>query len=218
VKKYTNQLNLNSTNKTIPHMFKFFILAVLIFLSACSNLSTPTAVNSFQPRQYHQQIDLSGRLSVQYEQNNKPQAIHTNFDWSQTPQQTTITLGSPTGQTLAMLLINAQGAQLNQGDKPPQFAVDANQLMLNTLGWPLPVAGLRDWLQGFIDATHRVAITSANPDTYFLVDGWMVSYTVWENENAKNNTERPKRIDLKRQTEQAGLVSIRIVIDEWNRK
>jgi outer membrane lipoprotein LolB len=192
-------------------MFKFLILPILFFLSACSNLSTPTSVNLL-PRQYHQQIDMSGRLSVQYEQNNQLQAIHINFSWSQTSQQTTITLSSPTGQTLAMLLINDQGAQLNQGDKPPQFAVDANQLMFSTLGWPLPVAGLRDWLQGFIDAKHQVAITSANPDTYFLVDGWTISYAAWAIEN---NTERPKRIDLKRQTDQAGLVSLRIVIDEW---
>jgi len=195
-------------------MLKFFILPALFFLSACSNLSnlsTPTA-NTLSPRHYHQQIDMAGRLSVQYEKNNQPQALHINFTWSQTPQQTLITLASPTGQTLATILVNAQGAQLSQADRPPQFARDVNQLMANTLGWPLPVNGLRDWLQGFVDATHHVAITSANADT-FSVDGWNLIYKSWEIES---NVERPKRLDVTRQTEQAGLVSLRIVIDEWN--
>jgi len=163
---------------------------------------------------------MAGRLSAQYEQNNQPQAIHINFTWSQTFQQTLITLGSPTGQTLATILIGPQGAQLDQANKqankqadnPPQFASDANHLMLDILGWPLPVDGLRDWLQGFIDSAHRVAITSANADK-FLVDGWNLIYTAWVTENT---IERPKRLDLTRQTEQAGLVSLRIVIDEWN--
>lgn len=195
-------------------MFKFFIFAALLFLSGCSNLSnlsTPTA-NRLLPRHYHQQIDMAGRLSAQYEQNNQPQALHINFTWSQTPQQTRITLASPTGQTLATILVSAQGAQLSQADGPPQFARDVNQLMVNTLGWPLPVNGLRDWLQGFVDATHHAAITSANADN-FSVDGWNLTYTSWATENG---VERPKRLDVTRQTEQAGLVSLRIVIDEWN--
>jgi len=194
-------------------MFNFLILCALFFLSACSNLPAPISDNS-APRQYHQQIDMAGRLSAQYEQNNKPQAVHINFNWSQTPQQTLITLTSPTGQTLATLLVNAQRAQLNQTDKPPQFASNVNQLMSDALGWPLPVAGLRDWLQGFMDATHDVAITPANSaDSSFLVDGWNLRYAAWASEN---NIERPKRLDLTRQTGQAGLVTLRIVIDEWN--
>lgn len=156
---------------------------------------------------------MSGRLSAQYQHNNKPQAIHINFNWSQTPQQTEVTLTSPTGQTLATLLVNPQGVQLNRPNQPPQFANDANQLMLTMLGWPLPVTGLRDWLQGFMDPSHRMAITSAHSDSYFIIDGWMISYITWA---AEHHTERPKRIDLKRQTDEAGLVTLRIVIDEWN--
>lgn len=198
--------------------FNSLILAVLFFLSACSNLgnlsnlSAPTSINT-APRQYHQQIDMVGRLSAQYEQNNQPQAIHINFTWSQSPQQTTITLTSPTGQTLATLLINAQGAQLNQAKKPPQFASDADQLLLTMLGWPLPVADLRYWLQGFLSADQPAMSSAHAESTYILVDGWNLMYPTWATEN---HHERPKRLDLMRQTEQAGLVSLRIVIDEWN--
>lgn len=206
------------------------LLGLPLFLSACVNLVVPTSlsppqsasstsVSSTLPtRQYHQQIDMAGRLSAQYEQNNKPQAIHVNFNWSQTPQQTEITLVSPTGQTLAVVLVNESGAQLNQPNKPPQFASDVDQLLLDTLGWPLPISNLRNWLQGFINAEHHPALASVSSPagTYFIGEGWMLEYTAWQKEQKENNVERPKRLELKRQTEQAGLVSLRIVIDQWN--
>lgn len=195
-------------------MLKFLLLPVFLFLSACGTVSPPTPTIE---RPYYPQIDLSGRLSVQYQRISKPQAIHINFNWSQTSQQTMITLTSPTGQTLAKLQIDAQGAQLKQADKPTQFASDADQLMSTTLGWPLPVAGLRDWLQGFMDDKHQVALSPAKltNDTYLIIDGWNLTYPAWD---VENHIERPKQLLLQRQTEQAGLVKIRIVIDEWNPK
>ncbi|PRC93772.1 lipoprotein insertase outer membrane protein LolB [Solimicrobium silvestre] len=201
---------------SILSSLRYTVLCFAICLSACSSLTPSSPTNASQlptTREYHQQIEMSGRLSAQYEANNKPQAVHINFSWSQTPQQTLITLGSPTGQTLATILINAQGAQLTQADKAPRFASDANQLFIDMLGWPLPIAGLKDWLQGFITADHATPITEATSNNALVVDGWLLRYASWQTEN---NVERPKRLDLSRQTEPAGLVSLRIVVDEWN--
>jgi outer membrane lipoprotein LolB len=188
-------------------------LLASVLLCACSTL--PLASRTMKERQYHPQIEMSGRLSVQYQHNQQPQAVHVRFHWSQTTQQTEVTLTSPTGQTLAALLVNGEGARLNQAGQPPRFARDVDQLMLDIVGWPLPVAHLRDWLQGFWDPDHRYVMPSNDTDTYFITnDGWNVSYPVWEKESAETNSERPKRIDLTGQNEQ-GTVSVRIVIDEW---
>lgn len=183
-------------------------ICLLLFLSACS---VPIQKN-LAARTYQEQIDMSGRLSAQYEQKTGQQAIHISFNWSQTPEQTFITLKSPTGQTLATLLINPEGAQLTESNKPPRYASDANQLLYNMLGWPLPIAGLRNWLQGFVDDAHVTPITEASSKE-IDIDGWHLRYAAWKTEN---NIERPKRLDLTRHTEQAGLVSLRIVVDEWN--
>jgi outer membrane lipoprotein LolB len=135
-----------------------------------------------------------------------------NFDWVQSPDQTQISLSGPTGQTVATILINAQGAQLTEAGKPPRFASDINQLSTDVLGWPLPVAGLRDWLQGFLNAEHNTLITKATSAGAFNVDGWQMRYVSWD---SSADLERPKRLDLSRQTEQVGLVSLRIVVDQW---
>ncbi len=184
-------------------------LTLFLTLCACSTLP-PVNESALTPRQFHQKIDISGRLSAQYQQGKQAQAVHISFTWSQQADNTFITLGSPTGQTLATIQLDANGAQLNQSGQAPRFAVDVNQLILDALGWPLPVASLRDWLQGFISADHRTPITT-EPHTLYA-EGWELSYPSWQIEG---DTARPRRLDLSRQTEQAGLVSLRIAIDEW---
>lgn len=187
-------------------------MLLLVGLSACATLPQPTAAAT-NLRSYHEQIDISGRLSVKYEANYREQFISVHFDWSQTPQQTLISLRSPTGQTMATIVINAGGAQLTRNGEPTRFAPTVDQLSADLLGWPLPVAGLRDWLQGFLTAQHRVALTEASATEPFMVEGWQLRYTSWQTEN---NIERPKRIDLSQQTEQAGPVTLRIVVDQWS--
>jgi len=187
-------------------------LVLLFVLSACSSMSPQLANVPLTTRVYQPQIQMSGRLSAQYEANYREQSISVHFDWSQTPQQTAISFSSPTGQIVATILINGQGAQLTQADKPTQYASDINQLSTEVLGWPMPVAGLRDWLQGFVDADHSLPLTQSTASQPINVDGWSLRYASWLTEN---NIERPKRLDLSRQTEQAGLVSLRIVVDDW---
>ncbi len=199
---------------TLAAECRFLILCIAILVSACTSLSTPapTPGQALVPRPYQSQINMSGRLFAQYEKNDNPQSISVHFDWAQTPGQTLITLSSPTGQTVATIVINAQGAQLIQADKPPQIAADIDQLSENILGWPLPANGLHDWLQGFLDAKHATPVTKAMTDKAMLIDGWSLRYVSWQ---AEPNWERPKRLDLSHQTVQAGLVQIRIVVDEW---
>src|SRR5438445_537267 len=82
----------------------------------------------------------------------------------------------------------------------------------------LPVAGLRDWLQGYATgADGRRFIASAEHDSVNTRDGWRIRYVSWQDEPASSGAAitRPKRIDLARSTAQAGEVSMRIVIDSW---
>jgi len=191
----------------------FFIFCTLTLLSACTSITPPVANQPLAARHYQTQIDMAGRLSAQYEANYRPQSISVNFTWSQTPQQTLIGLNSPTGQTVATILIDARGAQLTEAGKAPRFATDINQLSTDVLGWPLPVAGLRDWLQGYLNSEHATLITKATSDQAFNVDGWQLRYVSWENEAT---FERPKRLDMSRLTDQVGMVTLRIVVDNWS--
>jgi outer membrane lipoprotein LolB len=165
-------------------------------------------------RHYHDAIDLDGRLSVQYQRNNADEALHGSFTWRQTAKQNTITLLSPLGQTLATIAVESGSATLTQSGHEPRSAADVDELAAQSLGWPLPVSGLRNWLQGFAVADDGKPF-NATPDTNTVTtsDGWQIRYVTWDESDPVHI--RPKRIDLERQTEQAGKVAIRIVIDNW---
>jgi len=104
------------------------LAAVLFFIALGGCQTTPTAPAG-PALAYSESIDIGGRFTTQYEQNGKPQSISGNFEWSQTPQQTVVTLLSPLGQTVATITANAQGATLVQADRPPKSAADVDALV-----------------------------------------------------------------------------------------
>jgi outer membrane lipoprotein LolB len=188
--------------------------------AGCSTMTpvplTDTGANAPSARVYRQNMTLEGRLSLRYQQNNQDQSVYGSFVWQQTQEQIHLQFLSPLGQTIAMIDIKPGLAILTQPGKAPRSAGDANQLTEQTLGWPLPIAGLRDWLQGFAsDAQGKPFIAQARSNdagnTVITRDGWRIQYVNWQ---TTAGDSMPKRIDLERYTEQAGEVAIRIVIDK----
>lgn len=160
-------------------------------------------------------IDLAGRLSVRYLKNGRDEALHGSFTWLQRPDTTVINLLSPLGQTLAVITITPTSAAIEQSGQPTRIAAEPDALVADVLGWPLPIAGLRDWLQGFaIDAQGRRNAVAFNDTTALKTgDGWTLKYATWDNSDAAH--PHPKRIDMTRNTTEAGEVAIRLVIDSW---
>ena len=194
-----------------------FCLAIL--LAGCATvLQDSVAPNASAPA-YQSSIEIDGRISVQYEQDQRPQSLHGSFFWKQTPQELNLEMFSPLGQTVATINVKPGIATLVQSGRAPQVAPDVDELAAQSLGWPLPVSGMRQWLQGSgIDAsgkpfTARAGTEAASFDTR---DGWRITYANWETDAASGQA-RPKRIDMTRSTAQAGKVAIRIAIDGWKK-
>lgn len=201
------------------------VASMLILLAGCSTMAPlpdipapPPMQQGAAPRPYHPTISLGGRLSVRYQENGAEQAVHGSFTWNQSPERTLVTLLSPLGQVIATIDINSRLATLTQAGQPPRTAANVDELVAAAFGWPLPVAGMRDWLQGFgIDASGQrfVATTDAVPSVVSTQDGWRLQYATWNETGRTPAQHHPRRIDLERKTAQAGDVSLRIVIDEW---
>jgi outer membrane lipoprotein LolB len=192
-------------------------VALPLLLAGCAGMAPPAGVSPAaqpaSPRPYADKLDLGGRLSVRYQNNGREEAMHGSFMWSQNPSRTSVTLLSPLGQTIAVIDMTPDGASLTQGGQQVREAADVDALVADTLGWPLPISGLRQWLQGFaIDATGKRFTANSQATEVATRDGWRIRYAAWQDDAVQT---RPKRIDLERSTAQAGDVSIRIVIDNW---
>jgi outer membrane lipoprotein LolB len=198
------------------------VAALASLLAGCASMTTPSITETSTAQQmgatspFHDAIELGGRLSVRYQGSRQEEALHGNFTWNQTPRQTTVTLLSPLGQTMAIIDVTPDGATLAQNGQTTRTAADVDTLTADTLGWPLPVAGLREWLQGYaLDQSGRRFVATPQSADVTTREGWRIRYANWQDESASSSRPHPKRIDLARATEQAGDVSIRIVIDSW---
>lgn len=186
---------------------RLFLLA-LAFTGACTTtLPLPSGT-----RTYRSDVRLGGRLSVSYRAAGKPESLQGKFLWVQRGEQIDIELLTPLGQTIARIAIAPGRARIEQSGGDVREAANIDQLTEQTLGWTLPVNGLRYWLQGFMrDA--RGQLTSVTPDQSGTLrgDGWKLRYVSWQ---ADGSTAMPKRIDFTRDTAQSEL-ALRVVIDRW---
>jgi outer membrane lipoprotein LolB len=203
--------------QTLTHQFARTTAGALcaLLLSACATLEidSVTPPQTSVQRPYSDALALDGRLSVQYQKNDKDEAIHASFNWKQTRENSAITILSPLGQILATIEVSPDMATLKQSGQAARSASNVDALAEQALGWPLPVSGLRNWLQGYAaDANGQTFIASPANVNVTTADGWRIHYASWQDEG---QTQRPKRIDLERQTAQAGKVMIRIVLDNW---
>jgi outer membrane lipoprotein LolB len=194
----------------MQRLFPAFALACAL-LSGCA--STGGALSQSQVAAYRNAIDLSGRLLVNFEKDGKPDTISVKFTWTQTPGAVDASLLSPTGQTVARINVTPQAATLTQSGRPPRVAPDIDSLTAQTLGWSLPVSGMRDWLQGYATTAggKRFAASPAN-NSVTTADGWVLTFVSWQDDKAAQ--PMPKRIDAKRAaTAASGELALRIVLD-----
>ena len=183
-----------------------------IVLAACAT-TAPTSMSQAPVGAYRDVIDLAGRLSVNYEKDGKPETLSGKFNWSQKGERIDVALVSPLGQTLAKISVTPDSATLTQTDQAPRVAKDINSLTAQALGWSLPVAGLRDWLQGYATAPGGKRFTaSPASNSVTTADGWRLTFVSWQDEAAAQPV--PKRIDAERvATATTEPLAIRIVID-----
>jgi len=194
----------------MPLTRRLAILASIAVLAGCAtstaNLSTATVGD------YRETIDLAGRLSVNYQKDGRPESLNGNFAWEQKPGAIDVTLASPLGQTVATINVTPGAATLTQAGQAPRSADDIDGLTQQTLGWPLPVSGLRDWLQGYaLDAQGKRFRASPAHSSVTTQDGWRLRFMEWQDAAAAQPV--PRLI----QAERAAVgdiqdLSIRIVI------
>jgi outer membrane lipoprotein LolB len=158
---------------------------------------------------YSETIELSGRISVNYQKEGNSESLSGKFNWQQSAQRTSVSLASPLGQTIAVIEVTPGVARLTQAGQPPREAADIDALTAQALGWPLPVSGLRDWLQGHAVSSDGSRFrASPQHNSVITRDGWRVHFISWQDETAL--LPQPKRIDAERVSE----VALRIVIDD----
>lgn len=190
--------------------------ALALVLAGCASAPAYLGNPSAQVSAYRDTIDLSGRLSVNYQKDGQNQPLSGKFEWTQRPGRIEVSLLSPIGQTLAEISVTPQSATLTQGKRPPRTARDIDSLSAQELGFPLPVSGLRDWMQGYAtDAQGKRFVASPARDSVVTNDGWRLKFASWQARPAGAAAAPvPQRIDIARGSSANGdALDIHVILD-----
>ncbi len=152
-----------------------------------------------------------GRFSVRYaDQNGQTRNAYGNFEWEQRGDTVTLQLLNPFGQTLAIVTSSPASAMLEVPNRQPVTAENVSELMQRTLGFSLPIEGLRYWLASSPAPTSH-AKTIMDPEQSSRLkeidqEGWTIDYLAYADAPATG----VKRLDLTRQDPP---LDIKLVLD-----
>jgi outer membrane biogenesis lipoprotein LolB/Flp pilus assembly protein TadD len=116
---------------------------------------------------------------------------------------------NPVGGSIAKITIKP-GEAILERDGQLTTAIDADTLIQNALGLPLPARGLSDWLRGQTRAGSNASIerNASGQVSKITQDGWTLNYN-W------GNTQRLEKLTMTRSSN-IGSIDIRLVFDTPN--
>ena len=131
------------------------------------------------------------------------------FTLTQDALKDVLEIRSPMGGSIAKITITPGEATL-ESDGKVVTAVDADTLVQNTLGLPLPARGLSNWLRGEVRPGSEASIdrNARGQVSKISQDGWDLAYT-WSNAN------RLEKLNMTRSTN-IGSIDIRLIFDRPN--
>lgn len=153
-------------------------------------------------------FERTGRFAVNVtDPGGAPQAVQGGFAWRDTGRVLRLDLTNPLGSTLARIVVEPRAAVLEYSDGSTESAADADALLAKVVNTPLPVADLRDWLQGRTGAgevQHMQRDAQGRPQS-FSQGGWQLRLSRYD--AAGPGLLRLERRDGTRQ------ISVRLAVD-----
>jgi len=142
-------------------------------LNGCASLP-PRAQPQAEPVEY----SVSGRMSVRYVNatSSQREQLYGGFEWVEHGNAIALTLTDPLGQGVARIESNPQRTSIMLRDGSTRSAPTPEALTRATLGWTLPLSGLRNWLRGHGGKGARTETNAAGRIRSVQEDGWLVRY------------------------------------------
>lgn len=175
-------------------------LSLVLLLHACASVQLPAG------KAQQSVFDVQARVSVQYSEEQLSGLLHWRAEVDHVGAELDeVLLSSPLGQGLARITRDAGGVMLVRPGEPDVTAENAEKLTESTLGFRLPLNGLRYWIQAKPDTARENHVTqnTSGEITQIVQDGWTIDYLQYRE-------SRPRKINVRREG-----IQIRLVIDEW---
>ena len=149
--------------------------------------------------------EIAGRLAL----SDGDQGGSGRLDWLQSPSHSELRFVGPFSQGSWRLNLAPEQARLELSDDEVYVADSLDKLLIETIGWDIPVEALRWWVKGLPDPNYPFQASQADGDRLETLEqlDWRVEYRVFM---AVESVFLPRRITASRGKEQ-----IKLLIRQW---
>lgn len=182
-------------------------LLILGFAALAAACATPPARAplSLVAKDQLRQFQIEARFSLRHQADN----YSGRLSWNHGPQGDDILLMNPFGQGVARIMRQPGLARLLTADQKQFVAEDADLLVADVLGYPLPVSGMAEWLLARAIPGSEVRRDEAGRLLQLREAGWEIDYDYGD---ALEADALPLRLVARR----GGDLELKLRIDDWN--
>ncbi|MCD9086081.1 lipoprotein insertase outer membrane protein LolB [Stenotrophomonas sp. SY1] len=153
---------------------------------------------------------LQGRVAISKGRNGG----NGRIDWHQQSGQYQVSLAAPvTRQSWQLSGGPGQPVRLDGLEGGPRSGDDAGQVLLQAIGWEIPVEQLQDWVRGLpaeqAGAPDHLGFDAEGRPRVLRQFGWQVDYLDWYPAEA-GRPALPRRIEAV-----SGDAKVRLIVDAW---
>nr|VFK12784.1 MAG: outer membrane lipoprotein LolB [Candidatus Kentron sp. LPFa] len=199
------------------HYARHFSVVILsILLAACSLLPESPLIQVTDPFATWQarsrkladieEWSAAGRIAIRAADD----AWNVNMRWQQRIDDYRIRFNAPLALGAAEITGDPYGVRLRTTNRRTFFATDPESLLWDTLGWRIPVSGLRYWILGMTDEDAPVdglEIDAAGRLEQLHQSGWKIRYLGYRR---FKDMDLPIRLELENDR-----LNVRIRISRW---
>ena len=189
------------------------LLAGFLFLSGCSQQAVKPTENpetawANRLSRIHEirHWDLSGRIAIKLAKDGGSASLF----WQQRQEKYSIRIVGPFGKGSLQLEGGPDGVSMEDSEGNTHNAPNAESLMLQELGWQLPVSGLRHWIMGVPDpgqALDQLQLDDTGRATLISQAGWEISLDRYRR---AEGLDLPARVELL-----ARDLKVKLIVKQW---
>ncbi len=190
------------------------VILIMLVLSACAvRPPAPVVDDPSDAFKRHQDrvrtLDpwtMTGRLALDAD----GQQWHTNVRWRQAGDAYDIRLFGPFGRDAGRVQGDEGWARLRTPDGEHVEADNVDRLVIEALGWRLPVSGMRYWVMGLPapGLPYTPQLDGAGRLAELTQSGWTVAFQRYRN---SPGPALPDRLELHYED-----IRLRVLVDQWD--
>ncbi len=198
----------------------FFLSLLVAMLGACSTtrFETPPVTDESHEQWYQRQQQLAGldswsirgRVALYLDDD----VYNLGLGWTREQADNRIKLEASLGQGLVLLEKNDTKVRLTTSEGETFHGSNAQQVLWQSIGWAIPIAGLEYWITGINhpDSAYLPLIDYQGRATSLQQDDWQINFLEYRDADLEqfNNPALPRKMYMKRDK-----LALKILIDQW---